>query len=588
MNDNINSQTKQNFLNLLNKGQYIITPEINIINGQLQGFQYYGILGCKLKNLLIKEWKKYFINNSNNIEEIDYPTAINYDLMHESNYIEDYMEYIINDNNKIYSIRDFLKKWILTTNNMTNMLERIDKLNIDELKKLLYQYKIIPETKNIEKKTQLYAIESSNINNVNRIDFLRPDLSQQIIANFELFNNFFNDTFPFGIAQIGKIFRKEIKHEPFIKLRENTHTTIVYFYDPLNLDIENNINNTNIMGRKMQMDNIWHIEDIPLNDKKNIQYNEFIEIENIINNKHISKFITHIYKFCINIGILKHKIRLRKLETTNILHSWVIEIYVNKIWLICAKCSNRALYEILYEKNKNIKKAKRKLKQPLENKELIIKINEKNIIEKYHELTPKIIDYYSKIDENEKKKIQNNILSGNNNMWIYIDGLMCAISCDMINCEEKITIQKYEEFIPHILDITLNLDQILYCLLEHCYISDQKNMCILSLPYNIAPYQVLLCINNDDEDDVINNAKNIENINIIMNNIKQILDNNNVRYYIDLNNNSIDTKKKRMNDFSIKNMIIINDANNKYVLLYKIDNESCEKIEIDKIFEKII
>jgi glycyl-tRNA synthetase len=92
----------------------------------------------------------------------------------------------------------------------------------------------LPRNFNLMFKTKIGAIENSNNKDINKNDaYLRPETTQGSIMNF---NNIINSNrirIPFGIAQIGKVFRNEITPRNFLfRMREFEQMEIQYFIYP--------------------------------------------------------------------------------------------------------------------------------------------------------------------------------------------------------------------------------------------------------------------------------------------------------------------------------------------------------------------
>src|SRR5438874_9053079 len=63
--------------------------------------------------------------------------------------------------------------------------------------------------------------------------YLRPETAQGLFTEIKSIHKYNQETLPLGIAQVGKVYRKEIGPRPFIRLREFEQAEIELFYDPM-------------------------------------------------------------------------------------------------------------------------------------------------------------------------------------------------------------------------------------------------------------------------------------------------------------------------------------------------------------------
>ena len=70
-----------------------------------------------------------------------------------------------------------------------------------------------------------------------RIGYLRPETAQGMFVDFHRLLRFYRDRLPFGVAQIGKVYRNEISpRQGTLRLREFTIAEVEVFVDPRKME----------------------------------------------------------------------------------------------------------------------------------------------------------------------------------------------------------------------------------------------------------------------------------------------------------------------------------------------------------------
>ncbi|AYV83589.1 MAG: glycyl-tRNA synthetase [Hyperionvirus sp.] len=158
--------------------------------------------------------------------------------------------------------------------------------------------------------------------------------------------DYFSRELPFGIAQTGKSFRREVSPEPFIRLREFSQAEIEYFFDP------NNVHHP-------QYDKIKN-KRLPLLTAKNQESKtdmSEITIESavdtqIICNEIMAYFLAKVYELAIYIGLHPKKIRFRQHLSNEMSHyaiqCWDLEclLFEDNSWLECVGIAHRGSHDL--------------------------------------------------------------------------------------------------------------------------------------------------------------------------------------------------------------------------------------------------
>ena len=572
----------------LQKHDFVIPS--HILYGKMDGFNDNGILGCTIKNKLIDLWKHFFIFEED-FYEIETPIIMPFDSLKASGHVDRFNSCVVQDNKgQIHKAKQIIKNWFID-HNMPEMSQMVDGWTKVKLQHTINKYKMIEPIKNIKNKNKIipievkeknlmYAIASSNYNSQVGIDFLRPELAQGIFTNFDRIIK--HTHIPFGIAQIGKVFKKEINPTSFAQLREFTQASIEYFFDPNNTKHEK-YNTTKNENFKLP----FIIQKTQTGNKNDqacmISLNDLIT-KGIICNEIMGYFLLQIYKFSISIGLSEHKIRFRQYKSTELAfysnRCWSLEAFVNDKWLECIICSNRGCYDLIAHSNYtgiDLKLGKKELDEPIIEKFIKYNINKELISKVYRNLTPKIVNHFSNLKQKEILNMRNKIFKNNNSMIICIDNLLCKITKDMIEFEDVVIKHKYESYYPHVIEPSFYIDKLLYAVYYHCYWI-RNNKSVLSLPYHLSPYNVAIL--------PFDIKKNILDL---VNNIKNMLKRNKLSCYINNSNKMLDEKYNECDNIGIKFIITVNSISikNNKVSIRERDSMKQIIININEILKNV-
>jgi glycyl-tRNA synthetase len=132
------------------------------------------------------------------------------------------------------------------------------------------------------------------------IDFLRPELAQGIFVSYPSCQRFLQKEPPFGIAQTGPSYRKEISPHPYTRMREFHQAEIEYFFDPKDKTHHNYYKYKDIsipiLTSDMQLKHISTPQTVTL---------EYALNNNMISSSLMAYFIAKIYLFALRIGLKK-------------------------------------------------------------------------------------------------------------------------------------------------------------------------------------------------------------------------------------------------------------------------------------------
>lgn len=330
-----------------------------------------------------------------------------------------------------------------------------------------------------------------------RIGYLRPETAQGMFVDFHRLLRFYRDRLPFGVAQIGKVYRNEISpRQGTLRLREFTIAEVEVFVDP----------------RKTEHPRFNEVQDVmlqlypakeQLSDGKALKLSVKDAVEKgIIKQQFMGYYIAQIQLFLLEIGFSQEKIRFRQHKKDEIAHyaidCWDAEALTDRFsWIEIVGIANRGDYDL----KAHAKHSQTEMtvfvpyEQPIKRERMVIKPNMSAIGRKFKDRAAKVTEALRtlSLDQFEEGVIQ-------------VEGEMIPLTKDLVEYERVSEEICGESVIPHVIEPSYGIDRIVYVLLEHSFdeedIEDEKRV-VLRLPPNIAPIQgvVLPLLSRDGLDE---------------------------------------------------------------------------------------
>jgi glycyl-tRNA synthetase len=199
------------------------------IYGGLAGTYDYGPYGVALRNNIVSSWRNKFIQNREDVYEVDTSIILSGDVWKASGHAEGFIDPMVKDleTGKNYRADHLLEEAGVNPSGMSDkdIEDAIKKHGIkspdgNELGGVTHFYLMLP--------TQIGAADESA-----HSTYLRPETAQGIFINFKNILDSIHPKLPFGIAQVGKAFRNEITPRNFLfRVREFEQMELEYFTHP--------------------------------------------------------------------------------------------------------------------------------------------------------------------------------------------------------------------------------------------------------------------------------------------------------------------------------------------------------------------
>ena len=314
------------------------------IYGGLAGFFDYGPVGVELKRNVENAWWNYFVTQREDVVGIDGAIITHPKVWKASGHADNFTDPLVdckkckNRFRADHLIEDELK---LT----------VDGISPAHLQELLKKHKLVcPKCKgelgnvrvfNLMFSTQIGATGEGEA-------YLRPETAQLIFANFRLVQNSSRKQLPFGIAQIGKVFRNEIAPRNFVfRCREFSAGEIEYFIHP------EKINECAALDKKhLDLNAVFHTQETQSANKKPLSstIGEMLD-DGVIGTQWHAYWLAESFLFISEVlGIKKENLRFRQHVKDELSHysaeTWDIEYNYPWGWKELMGVANRTDFDL--------------------------------------------------------------------------------------------------------------------------------------------------------------------------------------------------------------------------------------------------
>jgi glycyl-tRNA synthetase len=546
-------QSKQQRLkNCLSDNQYII-PSYQLYGG-LSGFQDYGILGTRVKNKLLNQWRKFFLEKDE-IYEIETPVIMPYNILKASGHVDRFTDFVVYDTEKNCHRADHLAKKWFKEQKMLDLADQVDSWDQETLEKNINHYKMISGTPlKVQRKNLMFEV-SCSLNEEN-MDFLRPEIAGAMFVNFKTVHQFLQKNPPFGIAQTGYSFRKEISPKQFTRMRSFSQAEIEYFCDPLHKvhpqyeKVQYQV--IPLLTQEMQKNNTMKVYYLTLEQAMDLK---------LISHKLMAYFLVKIFQFAKLIGLQDDKLRFRQHMPHEMAHyaieCWDLEVLVHDEWLECVGCADRGSFDLQAHSSNTPLTVRKQLEKPIIQKQLKAKLNFKVIRElfgtSYGEKIPILINYFDQLTQDELIEIKLQLFKEMKYSF-KINENTYELTENMIKIEEEVTKILYEDYYPHVIEPSFGIDRLMYAIFEQNFWvrennnnkkSDDKRI-VLSLPSNLVPYEIAI-FQLYLRDDMLQ----------VVQNIKETLMDAGFLCFVDYSNTQIGKRYSRIDEMGIKYAITV-------------------------------
>lgn len=451
----------------LAKRRGIFLPSYDIYGGEA-GFYDYGPLGVALKHNIEQLWRKFYVLQEQCME-ISTPVITPYNVFKASGHVDKFQDVIV-------------------TCQKCQVTFKAEELTEDQLTTLE-----CPNCGELMKKGCMNLMFETQIGAVKKVDaFLRPETAQGIFVNFPLLYQLARKKMPFGVVQVGKGFRNEVSpRQALFRLREFSMAEAEVFFDPENKTHE----------RFDQVkDDIITV--IPAEKPGLVDTIGQLVTTGSISNQALAYYIALTQRFLLGAGINRDNLRFRQHEQREMAHyakdCWDAEIQTSLGWIECVGIADRTAYDLTAHMEATGVDMR------------AFSAYSESVTERWQRIEPKM-DVLGPMFKEKAKDIQEKLAHmeppKEENIHLTIDDEDIVVGPECYNIVEDEVTASGKNFIPHIIEPSYGIDRILYSILEHSYVQEEKEgetYVTLRLPAHIAPVTVgVFPLVNKDELPVI-------------------------------------------------------------------------------------
>ena len=446
------------------------------IYGGVGGFYTLGPLGVKLKDNIIRIWRKIFLEPYEFIE-IESPTIAPYIVFEASGHVgsfKDAMAECLKCGNK-YRADHLLEEKGVKVSEATGL---------DLLEKLLNENRVsCPDCGSVNWRVSSFlTMFQTNIGPYKEnIGFLRPETAQGMFVEFRQLYEINRAKMPFGVAQIGKAYRNEISpRQGLIRLREFSQMELELFFDPQNSRCPYLDEVKDVRMNILDEEKVRAGDDVP----HNVNAREAVE-KGFVKEEWLAFMMALSQKFLSILGVKPEFQRFKaKLEGERAHYSaqtFDHEVLTGKFgWIEVAGHAYRQDYDLRSHSMKSGSgmEVVEELKEPLKVRRRLAYVNPSKVRESFGQNSSQIFKAVSSIKPHELAELlerDGKIVVGENTV-----GKEYFIFKDV---EETISTRKY---IPHVIEPSFGIERIIHVVLEHAY-REKEGRVVLSLNENVAP-----------------------------------------------------------------------------------------------------
>ncbi|WP_236751304.1 glycine--tRNA ligase [Acidianus sp. HS-5] len=457
----------------LAKRRGIFWPSYEIYGG-VGGLYDIGPVGTRIKNKIVQLWRKTFVeDNSEFVVEIETPMITPKKVFEASGHLENFTDPIV-ECNKCHRVfrADHLVEEVLKIN--------AEGLKAEELTNLIREKDIKCPVCGGDLGDVRYfnLLFSTNIGPyTGGTGFLRPETAQGMFTSFKRVYETTRERLPLGIAQVGRVARNEISpRQGLIRMREFTIMEIEFFMDP------EDISSVPLERFSEDKVNVLPAEAKIKGEKPStFKVKELVD-EKVVINPWMVYWMATANKFVNKLGVpleriyFEEKLPSERAHYSSQTFDQMVIIGEDKV-----EISGHA-YRGDYDLSRHSKfsgqdlSVFKKYEKPKIIKRKIAIINKDKLNKENKDFIKEFMKRISPLKPEEIEKIINE----------KIDGKEIKDYVIITEREEK---ESGKRFIPHVVEPSFGVERCLYISVLNAY-KEKKDRIILSLPREIAPYEV--------------------------------------------------------------------------------------------------
>ena len=311
------------------------------IYGSVAGFFDFGPLGSILKRNIEQKWREIYLIQEG-FYEIETPTISPEPVFIASGHTAHFVDPI--------TVCEKCGEGFRADHLITGVLKiDVSGKKPDELTKIIRERKVhCPECGGALKDVEYYNLmfKTAIGPGSKRIGYMRPETAQGIFTLFNRILRFYRGQFPFGVIQVGKVYRNEISpRQGILRLREFTIAEAEIFVSPKD---KSHPRFSEIANEKL----VWFPRAEQLKNGKPIEITAKETVEKgYVLHEQLAYYIVRTKQFLEDLGIPNDAIRARQHLTIELAHyaidCWDVEVKTGRFgWIEVTGIADRTDYDI--------------------------------------------------------------------------------------------------------------------------------------------------------------------------------------------------------------------------------------------------
>lgn len=314
--------------------------------GSFAGFFDYGPYGVELRRNFEHFWWKFFVRDREDIVGLDGAIISHPKVWEASGHLSSFNDLLVECKKCHERFRaDHLLESVLGV--------QVDGLNPEQIAHAMKEHKVVcPNDKGplseVKKFNLLFKTHIGSVEGEKEAAYLRGETAQSIFAAFRVVNNVARKHLPYGIAQIGRVFRNEISPRNFIfRAREFTIAELEFFLNPEKLD-----ECPLLSKHETGLETLFLTGDAQEKKKHAAQKMTLAEAlsKKLVGNKWHAYWLAQQFKFFTSLGVSREKLRFRQHMKDELSHysseTWDIEYDFPFGWKELGGVANRGQYDL--------------------------------------------------------------------------------------------------------------------------------------------------------------------------------------------------------------------------------------------------
>lgn len=485
------------------------------IYGGVAGFFTYGPPGCALKTNILQQWRRHFVYEEQ-LQEIEDTCIMLHKVLKASGHVDRFNDFMVKDTkdeSRFFRADKLLEEVMKTMiddpqtspaqkEEYAKVRNQADGYSADELSEIFQKYNIkAPETGNDLSEPYpfnlMFPVPIGPAGNES--GYLRPETAQGMFLNYKYCVKEMGNRLPFGIAQIGKVFRNEIAPRAgLLRTREFQQAEIEWFVKPSEKD-----HPKFRRVAKMEMKLFSAPMQLEAREPEAFVIGDAVKTK-LVHNETLGYFMARTALFVYSIGVNPECVRFRQHLPTEMAHyacdCWDLEIETCYGWVECVGIADRACFDLdAHAGAAKVDLAFREaVSPPIEQESFALKKQAWiSVMKFFGKDGAKVKEWLMGLPQDSLVQLSEEAES-NGKALRCIGGKEFELKPEHVRIEKVVEKITTREFMPGVIEPSFGIDRLMFSVLEQSFYvreeqsDDKQTRSVLRFPPAIAPYKLVI------------------------------------------------------------------------------------------------